>query len=791
MQKIKSLFAVALFCTSVIGSARADVLLVNNGKPAATIYVSATPHPGSIEEPPLQTAVNELNEYIQKMSGAVLPVVTTDDPTKVKDAGIVLGDLAVKMGATPEKTSVSKEGFRLLTKGKVLLIGGESDDGTLFGVYKLLRNLGCDWVMPGAIGEIVPHQSSLKVLSVDDSEIPGFQFRNLWYSGGARVNTKEDSALFSQWMHRNGGGNFKPPAAQTSGHFWGAFIHDHQKEFDADPSMYALVRLPNGDLVRKGPQLESTNPKVVDMMVADIKSTFARNNWPHDKTVGFPIGPSDGGGFSVSTEAQLASSGRRDPQSGGEDQTDLLILLGNQIWDKIKDEYPNVYLGYYSYAQYQDYPARYKPNPHMAIIFAPIAFSRYHSVLDPHSKSQAYYRHVVEEWHELSEKQGNPLIFRGYNFNLADDMLPYSKLKIWGDEIPFYHNMGFIGLNVESQKVWSVYGPSNYVFMQLAWDPSLNWKDVLHTYCQHAFGAGAASMEKYFLRLAQNQSDAGQEAGSYHAIPLIFNADFMARSKGDLAQAMQNAKTANDKTRIHYVTEGFHSLELYLDYFNASTNFDFASTQKYFQQMVDHQNAMLTENPALVAAGGVSYLNRFLKQFVEQGAQYSSGQYRLVQKLPDAMPTIFDPYRGGEVMEYFNPQINDRDWLQTKTYSSTWDAQGLGNLHDGAVWYRYHFDSPQLQNNQNLGLFLGGFDDEARVWLNGVPIGASNIGFSKPATYDLSSALKKGDNLLAIEIVRNSKENELGTGGIIRPSFLFAGPKLEKQAAVLPVEYLK
>lgn len=155
------------------------------------------------------------------------------------------------------------------------------------------------------------------------------------------------------------------------------------------------------------------------------------------------------------------------------------------------------------------------------------------------------------------------------------------------------------------------------------------------------------------------------------------------------------------------------------------------------------------------------------------------------------MPTIFDPYRGGEVMEYFNPQIEDTDWLKTKTYSTTWDAQGLGNLHDGAAWYRYRFDRPQLQDDQALGLFLGGFDDQARVWLNGVPIGASTIGLSKPAAYDLSRALKKDDNLLAIEIVRNSKLNELGTGGIIRPSFLFAGPKLEKQAAVMPAEYLK
>jgi hypothetical protein len=36
-------------------------------------------------------------------------------------------------------------------------------------------------------------------------------------------------------------------------------------------------------------------------------------------------------------------------------------------------------------------------------------------------------------------------------------------------------------------------------------------------------------------------------------------------------------------------------------------------------------------------------------------------------------------------------------------------------------------------------------------------------------------------------VVRNSKANEIGLGGILRPSFLFTGPRLENKAPQ-PVE---
>jgi hypothetical protein len=762
--------------------------LAKDGAPVAKIYVSPLPKPDPKARKPapesgLATAVRELNYHLQKMSGATLQVVGTDDVRQIKAPAIVLGDLAVKLGAVPQKKSESKEGFRLLTKNGLLLIGGESDDGVLFGADAVLEKLGCDWVMPGEIGEIIPQRKTVEIGDLDESQAPAFAMRRLWYRGGSKLNTPEDFARFETWSRRLKAGSYRPPAAETAGHYWDQFIKKHKAEFEKDPTMYALRRAPDGTLQRMGPQIESTHPRVIELMVQDIKDAFEKNQWPHDKAVGFPIGPADGLGFSESIESQLAGSGRKDAMIGVPDQTDLLVLLANKIFEKLGPEYPNVYLGNYSYAVYEDYPMRYKPNPHYVQIFAPINFSRMHSLLDPHSKSQAYYKSVVEQWGKLAKEQGNPLIYRGYNWNLAENMMPYSKLQIWGEELPFYHEMGVLGLNVEATKAWSVNGPSDWLFMKLAWNSDQDWKALLHEYCAKAFGAGAAPMERYFLRLTATQSNAGQEAGSYWSFPLIYDDRFIQEARRDFEEAIQLAQSPQEKTRIGFFADNVTALELYLKYFRATENFQFAEAKADYDAMLAHWQKQYDANSDLVAKEVPQYLNRFVAQFVDQSVQYSSGDYKLVSPLPDELPTLFDPNGTGEQMRFQGTAISDAGLLKTKTFSSTWDAQGLAALRSSAVWYRHHFTLPADLKGKPVGLFIGGVDDEARVWINGRFIGSSGRGFSKPFAFDLTDGIRyDGDNVLAIEVVRNSAANELGTGGLLRPSFLFTGPRLEAKA---------
>jgi hypothetical protein len=643
-----------------------------------------------------------------------------------------------------------------------------------FGVCRLLEALGCEWVMPGTIGEVIPRRSTVPMPSLDLSEAPAFAYRRLWYGGSSDIVSNQDKARFDQWLRRQRAGERTTAASQTAGHAWGSFIRRHRTEYEADPNMYALTAGTNGP-ERRGPQLETTHPRVIELMVEDIKAEFRKRGWPNSKEAGFPIGPSDGLGFSISAESVAAGSGRVDPMSGDPDVTDLIVLLGNTVLARLGEEYPNVYLGFYSYSVHASYPSRYTPHPRLVPIFAPISFSRFHSLTDPSSPSQARYKAELDKWAALARRQGNRMLFRGYNWNLSDNMLPFSKARIWGEELPYYARIGVEGVNVEATKAWSINGPHDWIFMKLAWDPSQDWRSLLARYCDKSFGAGAGPMRRYFMRLIERQHGARQEAGSYFSFPLIYDASFIAAASADIAEAQRLAREEAERARISYVGLGVEALRLYLDYFNASTRFEFSSALNHYEAMHAHWRRSYAINPDLVAKEAPRHLEQRIGPFIKQARARSSGDYKLLLRLPDELPTAFDPERKGRKRLYHRRPFPSGASFPTRTYSSTWPAQRLRPVE--SVWYQHRFRLPPEARGHSIGLFLGGFDDEARVWLNGQEIGGTGRRFSRPAEFNLTDAVDQGgDNLLAIEIVRNVPINELGIGGLFRPSFLFTGP---------------
>src|SRR5690606_28989929 len=115
------------------------------------------------------------------------------------------------------------------------------------------------------------------------------------------------------------------------------------------------------------------------------------------------------------------------------------------------------------------------------------------------------------------------------------------------------------------------------------------------------------------------------------------------------------------------------------------------------------------------------------------------------------------------------------------TYKSTWDAQGLGPYRDGGVWYRVNVPVDKALEGKPIGLFVGAVEDTVHVWCNGQYIGMGR-GYIRPFQFDLTDAVKYGqDNLIALQIERRSSLNEMGLGGMLFPSFVFTGPRLEQK----------
>ncbi|MDD4098104.1 MAG: DUF4838 domain-containing protein [Lentisphaeria bacterium] len=761
----------------------AGVELVRAGQPVAAIYVNEPLRlPDKCQtledyrDQALALAVEDLVYHLEKMSGARLPVRVGLAPDPAVGPAVIIGVQAHALGAAPTVTSATREGFRLKTAGSHVLVGGESASGLAFGLYELLRQLGCDWVMPGEIGEVIPARDDVAVPELDICQAPAFSVRFPWYSGGRATRIEKEYQEYDQWKrrHKMQTGGVWDPRVGVGGHVWQNIIRTNKAEFDANPEMLALVRQLDGSFKRRGPQLEPTHPRVIELFEKHIRDTFRKNHWAADATVGIGIGPADGGGFSESVESYLSGSGRRDPMSGAMDVTDNLILLCNTLLENLDAEFPNLHLGFYLYSNHADIPTRHRPHPRLAIVIADITYSRLHGTLEPQSKTRAYFKAILDKWGELP----NAKFFRGYNWNLAENFMPFSKVKIWGEDLPYYRQMGILGVRNESIRSWACLAPTNYVEARLLWDTSQDWRQLVADFCRQAYGKGAPFMEQYYLMQAQRQSAAGQEAGSYHAFPLIYDQAFMTRAGQLFASAAAAADTAADRERVEVAAIPLRQMQMFFDFRDALHQYDFAAAQAHFEALKQNLEGCLAREQALCSHGAVTYLNRFWKEAVATMRTYSSGDYQIAFRIPDRLKTMLDPYDAGAEMGFFRPEINDENHITTATYSSTWDAQGLGGYVHGAVWYRVRF--PALAE-KTAGLLFGGVDSVVKVWCNGQYIGMG-AGFAKPQAFDLTGTLvEQGENLLAIQVVHNSS-SELGTGGIVYPAFVFTGPRLAQRA---------
>lgn len=211
----------ALLVPAVASPAFAEAYLVQDGQPQAEIVISEQPARMA------RLAASELQEYLQKMSGAKLPIATapTDgcplqifvgrsphtDRLKVTDEGLKHGAFRMVSGKnwlvllghdsdfTPREPYLNGIGDlpRLLkdwdrltgekwgfANGNLykefhsgLKIWERDERGSLNAVYEFLRAQGVRWYLPDELGEIVPKKPTIALPQIDKTIRPDFALR--------------------------------------------------------------------------------------------------------------------------------------------------------------------------------------------------------------------------------------------------------------------------------------------------------------------------------------------------------------------------------------------------------------------------------------------------------------------------------------------------------------------------------------------------------------------------------------------------------------------------------------
>lgn len=150
-----------------------------------------------------------------------------------------------------------------------------------------------------------------------------------------------------------------------------------------------------------------------------------------------------------------------------------------------------------------------------------------------------------------------------------------------------------------------------------------------------------------------------------------------------------------------------------------------------------------------MAFDGKAYQTEYPRpQFVRENWQNLNGSWNFV----------FDDERAGRSQRWFEDKEKfgegeHRQIVVPFTYESEASGIGIEEPHE-CVWYQRTFmlDEASIDSSKIVLLHLDGSDYETTVWVNGDNVG-SRIGGQHRHTFDITSSVIAGDNLLTIEVL--------------------------------------
>ena len=147
-------------------------------------------------------AVREFARYVEKITGEKLPVVTEKKGSGLFVEWIRSSSEKIKhLPPEVQKNAAGLKGDAFLIhadKSGVRIIG-RHDRALLYGTYRLLKEEGVMWLMPGEENEVVPRKKVFAVKNGVQVFTPAFAYRKIILNGGSGYTPDT-----YDWITRNG-----------------------------------------------------------------------------------------------------------------------------------------------------------------------------------------------------------------------------------------------------------------------------------------------------------------------------------------------------------------------------------------------------------------------------------------------------------------------------------------------------------------------------------------------------------------------------------------------------------
>ena len=490
--------------------------LFRDGKSDYKIVISAS---ASTSE---KTAAKELQQYIEQMSGCLLPI--TNDLNTSSPRVIVGYNARLALLTGTMEPAANDESFTYQTVGKDLLIWGGSQRGTMYGVFAFLeRELGIHWLTPKCT--VLPTHHSWKLRKLNHSEKPFLDFRYSNYFVASNVpqwsaHTRENM----KWSPTiNEYGNIE---AYWGAHTMGEFVTT--KEFFGSHPEYFCLR--DGKRYGGYGQLCLSNPEVLEVCKTRLMQFMRRN--PNYRI--YSLSQNDNFLFCQCDKCKAIED-----QYGG--HSGLIVWFVNQVADAVKQEFPDKFVGTFAYQYSRQPPTGIKPRENVVIRLCSIECCFAHP-LDAGCPQNEKFMCDLKGWAELAPH----LFIWDYIVDYAQYIAPWPNFQVLGPNIKVFGNNKAIGIFEEAQyqsagaefdemKAWTV--------NQLLWNPDQDVDSLVNIFVKGYYGKAAPYIKEYY-DLCQSLVKPDVHYGIYiRENHEIYSDDFIRKAFDILDKAKAAAQT--------------------------------------------------------------------------------------------------------------------------------------------------------------------------------------------------------------------------------------------------------
>jgi hypothetical protein len=456
-------------------SASAGITLVDH---ATTGYRIVLPHSAIPAE---RYAADELQRYVEKISGARLPIVT--DAEKPNAREIVLGENSHlgEMGAKIEFDKLGPDGFVLVTDGERLIIAGGRPRGTLNAVYSLLEEkLGVRWFTPTI--EVVPKKEEIVLPDLDERRVPVFENRDTDWSEATH------NADFAARHHLNGYHSDLQEKHGGASALYYPWVHTF--DYLVPPGLYREhpEYFPLIDGKRKGGYVQRclTNPDVLKISIERVRQWIKE----HPEVTIISVSQND-----TFDNCQCERCKAIDDAEGS--PAGSLLNFVNAVAEAIEPEHPNIRIDTLAYLYTRKPPKTIRPRRNVIVRLCSYECCFAHPIESCSAEENRRFGEDIASWSRIAPS----LYVWDYTTNFAHYQQPFPNFNSAQPNLRFFAQHGIKGLYEEGNGSSGGNGEMEplrtYVLAELLWNPDTDVQKHINEFTSAYYGNAAPKILAY------------------------------------------------------------------------------------------------------------------------------------------------------------------------------------------------------------------------------------------------------------------------------------------------------